>query len=184
MIAVARLLLLSGTVVGLVGCDRIFAVSGEQRMGYLRELVRARNVSRDSLPIDGCSVDRFMAGVPSWRDSLVAAERAMIVDALPCTGQTVPVQGRFVITRWHRNWSGEFVIRGSAYPWDQGYRFTDGVYVGRETSLDQQSYAGVGAARAAAADTGLSSLQRGDSIRRGGVTADSAMAPAPGKPTN
>jgi hypothetical protein len=184
MTAVARLLLLSGAVVSFAGCDRIFATSGEQRMGYLRELVRARTVSRDTLPIDGCSVDRFMAGVPAWRDSLVAGERAAIIDAPPCTGQPAPVRGRFVLTNWHRNWSGEFVIRGSAYPWDQGYRFADGIYVGRESTLDQKSYAGVGATRAVTSDSGLPSLQRGDSIRRGGVTADSAIDSMPRKPAN
>jgi hypothetical protein len=184
MIAAARLLLLSGAVVSLAGCDRIFATTGEQRMGYLRELVRARTVSRDTLPIDGCSVDRFMAGVPAWRDSLVAGERAAIIDAPPCSGQPAPVPGRFVLTDWQRNWSGEFVIRGSAYPWDQGYRFADGIYVGRESTLDQKSYAGVGATRAVRPDSGLPSLQRGDSIRRGGMTADTTVDSVRAKPAN
>ena len=172
-----RLTMLAGIVLTLASCDRSFRVTPAERVGYLRELVRARTVSRDTLPIDGCSVTRFMEGVPAWRDSLVTAERAMILDSTPCPPEIAPVRGRFVLTRWYRNWSGEYVIRGATYPWDQGYRFTDGVFVGREDVQDQKMFAGnpEPRRRPSAADSVLRMpLTRGDSIRRAGMIADSA----------
>ncbi len=177
MHAVVRLILLAGAVLGVVGCDRVFRATPTERVGYLRELVRARSVSRDTLPIDGCSVARFMEGVPAWRDSLVAAEKAMIVDSLPCTDSVDPVRGRFVLTQWYRNWSGEYVIRGEAYPWDQGYRFTDGIYVGREEVQDQRYFTGISHPRqpgGTAADAMSAQPQR-DSIHRAGTIADSVV---------
>ena len=172
-----RLTMLAGVVLTLAACDRSFRVTPAERVGYLRELVRARTVSRDTLPIDGCSVTRFMEGVPAWRDSLLTAERAMIMDSSPCPTDIAPVRGRFVLTRWYRNWSGEYVIRGATYPWDQGYRFTDGVFVGREDVQDQKMFAGnpEPRRRPSAADSAFGvPLSRGDSIRRAGMIADSA----------
>ena len=51
-------------------CDQMSKATPQERVGYLRELVRARTVARDTLPIDGCSVNRFLDDVPAWRDSL------------------------------------------------------------------------------------------------------------------
>lgn len=160
------------TALGLAGCDHAFTATPAERVGYLRELVRARTVLRDTLPIDGCSATRFMDGVPAWRDSLVASERAMIVDATPCPDTIQPVRGRFVITSWYRAWSGEYVIRGATYPWDQGYRFTDGVFVGREMNQDQAAFAGIGEPqphRAGPDSQAKATVWRGDSIRRAGT---------------
>lgn len=173
--ATACCIVVLGSVVALTGCNRVFKATPEERVGYLRELVRARTVTRETAPIDGCSVNRFMTGVPAWRDSLVPAEQAMIVsDTVPCTDDGAPMQGRFVLTHWYRNWSGEYVIRGALYPWDQGYRFTDGVYVGREKIENQEAQARFAAQRAAAsADSGDSVVLRGDSIRRAGMVSDS-----------
>lgn len=173
--ATARCIVVLGSVVALTGCNRVFKATPEERVGYLRELVRARTVTRESAPIDGCSVNRFMAGVPAWRDSLVPAEQAMIVsDTMPCTDDGAPMPGRFVLTHWYRNWSGEYVIRGALYPWDQGYRFTDGIYVGREQIENQEAQARFAAQRAAAsADSGDSVALRGDSSRRAGMVSDS-----------
>ena len=164
----ARFALIAGTSLCIAGCDRVFAVTAAEHVGYLRELVRARTVSRDTLPIDGCSVTRFMDGVPAWRDSLVAAERAMIMDSTPCPAEIEPVRGRFVLTSWYRNWSGEYVIRGATYPWDQGYRFTDGVFVGREQNEDQAMFAGNAEPRRATDTLSKNPAQR-DSIRRAGM---------------
>ncbi len=174
MHAHARRIVIAGALLSLIGCDRVFKATPAERVGYLRELVRARSVSRDTLPIDGCSITRFMEGVPAWRDSLVAAERAQIVDSLPCPQAVEPTRGRFVLTQWYRNWSGEYVIRGEAYPWDQGYRFTDGVYVGREEVQDQRYFAGISHARQKRGpETGVaSSRPQRDSIHRAGMIAD------------
>ncbi len=177
--ALARCMWFVGSVAALAGCDRAFKATPEERVGYLRELVRARTVSRETAPIDGCSVNRFMAGVPAWRDSLVPAEREMIVtDTVPCTDTVAPMPGRFVLTHWYRNWSGEYVIRGALYPWDQGYRFTDGIYVGREQIEDQEEQARFAARRAAAAaDSSDSVALSRDSIRRAGTISDSQGDP-------
>ena len=177
MHAAARLFAITGTMLGVIGCDRVFRATPAERVGYLHELVRARTVSRDTLPIDACSITRFMEGVPAWRDSLVAAEKAMIVDSLPCTDSTDPVRGRFVLTQWYRNWSGEYVIRGETYPWDQGYRFTDGIYVGREEVQDQRYFAGISHSRLRRGpDAGAMAAQpQRDSIHRAGTIADSIV---------
>jgi hypothetical protein len=177
--SIPRCLVLIGSVAALTGCDRVFKATPEERVGYLRELVRARTVAREPAPIDGCSVNRFMEGVPSWRDSLVPAERATIVtDSTPCTDSIAPRQGRFVLTHWYRNWSGEYVIRGALYPWDQGYRFTDGVYVGREDLELREEQARLAARRAAApVDSSDSMTLRGDSVRKAGTVADSVAQP-------
>lgn len=157
-------------LVSATACDRMTRATPQERVGYLRELVRARTVARDSIPIDGCSVDRFMEGLPAWRDSLIAAERNVIIDVLPCSVESAPVPGRFVLTEWHKNWSGEYVIRGTAFPWDLGYRFTDGIFVGRERLDNGAFYAG-SAAKQANRDTAATVL-RGDSIRRAGTVVD------------
>ena len=167
---VPRLILLLGSVAGLAACDRLSAPSTAERVGLLRELVRARTVAGDSVPIDACSVARFMQNAPAWRDSLVAAERTRLVESPSCTITAQSIPGRFVLTQWYRNWSGEYVIRGTVQPWDQGYRFTDGIYVGREVLPDQQPVTGI-AERRVRGDTGQSAM-RGDSIRRGGALAD------------
>ena len=169
------LMALIGVTLTVASCDRGFHVTPAERVGYLRELVRARTVSHDTLPIDGCSVTLFMEGVPAWRDSLLAAERATLVDSTPCPGAVAPIRGRFVLTRWYRNWSGEYVIRGATYPWDQGYRFTDGVFVGREEVQDQRAFAGnpEPRRRSPAADSLATMFLRGDSIHRAGTIADS-----------
>ena len=173
-LTVARVVAVAGAMLALGGCsDRVFTATPEERVGYLRELVRARTVSRDSVPIDACSIDRFMLGVPAWRDSLLAVERGMIIDVAPCPAEIRPVTGRFVLTGWYRNWSGEYVIRGATYPWDQGYRFTDGIYVGREQMKNQEYFAGIAEPRSQAAiDSSMAALQRGDSIRRAGMLGD------------
>jgi hypothetical protein len=175
--ALARCVIVLGSAATLAGCSRGFTATPEERVGFLRELVRARTVSRETAPIDACSVNRFMQGVPAWRDSLVAAELGMIAtDTLPCSDDAAPRPGRFVLTQWYRNWSGEYVIRGAEYPWDQGYRFTDGVYVGREQSADQKELARLAARRAASpADSGDSSRLRGDSTRSAGTVSDSLV---------
>ncbi len=145
----------------------------QERVGYLRELVRARTVARDTVPIDGCSVNRFMDGVPAWRDSLVPSERVTISDVTPCDPDGKPVTGRFVLTEWHKNWSGEYVIRGSIVPFDVGYRFTDGIFVGRERMENQAYYAGI-AERKARQDS--LNNPTGDSIRRAGTVAETLAA--------
>lgn len=172
MPTVSRLFLLFGSVAGLAACDRLSAPGTAERVGLLRELVRARTVTGDSVPIDACSVARFMQNVPAWRDSLVPSERAKLVESPSCTVTAAPIPGRFVLTQWYRNWSGEYVIRGTVQPWDQGYRFTDGIFVGREALPDQQPVSGI-AERRVRTDTGIKAL-RGDSIRRGGTLADTA----------
>jgi hypothetical protein len=181
MSSVTRTFCLLAIAVGLAACDHVFTVTPAERVGYLRELVRARTVSRDTLPIDGCSLSRFMDGVPAWRDSLLPAERATIIDSTPCSDDLVPIRGRFVLTSWYRNWSGEYVIRGATYPWDQGYRFTDGIFVGREQNQDQAAFAGIAEPRkldARAESIAKVQAARGDSIRRAGtiteITSDSA----------
>ncbi len=173
--AAVRVVAIVALLAGVAGCDRAFKATAEERVGYLRELVRARTVSRDTLPIDGCSINPFMDGVPAWRDSLVAAERVMIVDDATCPAEIKPLPGRFVLTGWYRNWSGEYIIRGSTYPWDQGYRFTDGVYVGREVMQDQAAYVGIAEKRARrkTTDSLSDAMQRRDSSRRGGTVVDS-----------
>ena len=144
----------------------------QERVGYLRELVRARTIARDTLPIDGCSVNRFMEGVPAWRDSLLSSERSMIVDLLSCTvdgeHDGEPVPGRFVLTSWHRNWSGEYMIRGSTMAFDLGYRFTDGVFVGLER-LDSQAFFAGNGERSGVDST---AMPLGDSTKLGGTVAD------------
>ena len=166
----ARLVLFVAALLGASACDRMSRATPQERVGYLRELVRARTVARDTIPIDGCSVERFMEGLPAWRDSLIPAEREMILDVLPCRPENTTIPGRFVLTEWHKNWSGEYVIRGSAFPWDLGYRFTDGIFVGRE-QLDNQAYYAGNAERQARRDT-AAAVVRGDSIRRAGMVAD------------
>lgn len=169
-----RLLAIALTVAVSTGCERVFVASPEERVGYLRELVRARTVSRDSVPIDGCSVDRFLDGLPTWRDSLVTSERAMIADVMPCPAEIQPIRGRFVLLRWYRNWSGEYVIRGTTYPWDLGYRFTDGVYVGREERGDREYVDGIATPQpASSTDSLVEGMLRGDSSRRAGTVVDS-----------
>ncbi len=160
------------SLAALSACNPLSRATPEERVGYLRELVRVRTIARDTLPIDGCSVNRFMEGVPAWRDSLVSSERSMIVDVLPCevAGEHdgEPVPGRFVLTAWHRNWSGEYMIRGSTMAFDLGYRFTDGVFVGRERLDSQAFFAGSGE-RSIVDST---ALPVGDSTRLGGTVAD------------
>jgi hypothetical protein len=175
----AAVLLLSAT-----GCERVFRATPADRMGYLRELVRARTISRDTLPIDACSLDRFMQGVPQWRDSLVSSERVMIAEktTAECPIEPRPIPGRFVVKSWYRNWSGEYVIRGASYtvassfPWDQGYRFTDGIYVGREDSYSPEYSSGI-SGNPRKKDS-ITSLLAGDSAstdstRSAGTVADS-----------
>jgi hypothetical protein len=178
-----RWVLLAVAAVGLCGCERVFRATPADRMGYLRELVRARTISRDTLPIDACSIDRFMQGVPAWRDSLVASERMNIAEKTTpqCATEPRPIPGRFVVKSWYRNWSGEYIIRGASYtvaasfPWDQGYRFTDGIFVGREDSWSPEYSAGIND-NPRAKDT-MSSLLAGDSsridsTRKAGTVAD------------
>ena len=159
-------------VATLSACNSLFPPSPEERVGLLRELVRARTVSRDSLPIDGCSVNRFMDGLPTWRDSLVAQERAMIVDDATCVEMQEPQAGRFVLLRWHRNWSGEYVIEGATAPWEEGYRFTDGIFVGKAPLSDGQFYAGIKAPRAPATAADSAAAPPA-ALQRAGTVADS-----------
>lgn len=168
-----RLVLLVAGCTSLGACDRMSKATPQERVGYLRELVRARTVARDTVPIDGCSVNRFMDGVPAWRDSLVPSERVTISDVTPCDPDGKPVTGRFVLTEWHKNWSGEYVIRGSIVPFDVGYRFTDGIFVGRERMENQAYYAGI-AERKARQDS--LNNPTGDSIRRAGTVAETLAA--------
>jgi hypothetical protein len=186
--AAVRIAVVAASVVGLTACDRVFTATPAERVGYLRELVRARAVARDTLPLDACSVSRFMDGMVTWRDSLLPAERATISESMPCAAAPRPADGRFVLTRWYRNWSGEYVIRGATPHLEQGYRFTDGIFVGRETMQNQEYVAGIAEQRRRAADSGLAADRAtGDSIRRAGAladtladsTRDSARAPRP-----
>ncbi len=172
-----RLSFLVLTGLGLSACDRAFSATPTERVGYLRELVRARLISGDSLPIDACSMDRFMTGVPAWRDSLLTAERRMIANTTPCPSaadSVLPMVGRFVLTSWYRNWSGEYVIRGETNAYEQGYRFADGVFIGREKLENQRFFAGIADPRAAAArrDSALADTLARDSVRRAGAIAD------------
>ena len=175
---VFRLLSLACTLTVLTACENSLKPTSQERVGYLRELVRARAVSRDTLPIDDCSLNRFMDGVPAWRDSLVDAERASITTTAACPATTAPVRGRFVLTQWYRNWSGEYVIRGTTEPWDQGYRFTDGIFVGREKLQDQQYHTGI-ADRPSAPDTSTMASLLGDSVKLGGTVADTPATALP-----
>lgn len=161
------------SVIGLAACDRVFTATAAERVGYLRELVRARTVSRDSVPLDACSVSRFMDGMVTWRDSLLPAERAHIAESpVACPSGVHSVEGRFVLTRWYRNWSGEYVIRGASASVEQGYRFTDGVFVGREQMKNSEYVAGI-APKAPAGDSSRSAARpTNDSIRRAGTLAD------------
>ncbi|HYW49300.1 MAG TPA: hypothetical protein VE861_01770 [Gemmatimonadaceae bacterium] len=172
-----RLALVLGSIASLMACDRLSQPTPQERVGYLRELVRARTVSGDTVPIDACSIGRFMVGVPAWRDSLVPAERTLISESATCADTAAPIPGRFVLTNWYRNWSGEYVIRGTVQPWDHGYRFTDGIFVGRELFTDQQPVAGI-ADRRAPADTARGAVT-GDSIRRAGSLGDTLAEPLP-----
>lgn len=158
--AVRRGVALVAAVLAAVGCDRVFTASPEERLGLLRELVRARMVASDTLRIDACSIDRFMQGVPAWRDSLVATERAQIDDVQPCPAEIAPVAGRFVLTSWYRNWTGEYVIRGSTTLFDEGYRFSDGIFVGRDT---EEQHATFGGAKTAASIIDSASALKADS---------------------
>ena len=117
-----------------------------------------------------------MTGVQTCALPISTAERATILDTTPCPTDIAPIRGRFVLTRWYRNWSGEYVIRGATYPWDQGYRFTDGVFVGREEVQDQKAFAGIAEPRRrpTGADSAALTVLRGDSIRRAGTLADSS----------
>ena len=173
-----RLAVALTSVVGLAACDRVFTASPEERVGYVRELLRARAVSRDTLPVDACSLDRFMQGIPAWRDSLVDAERALVAEApgrCPAPVEhPLPVHGRFVLTRWYRNWSGEYVIRGTTPTLEHGYRFTDGVFVGRETVRNAEFITGIADPRVAPKKDSVLNGPMGDSIRRAGSLADSA----------
>jgi hypothetical protein len=159
--AVRRGAALMLVLLGAVGCDRVFTATPEERLGLLRELVRARMVARDTLRIDACSIDRFMQGVPGWRDSLVIAERALIEDVKPCAAEVAPIPGRFVLTSWYRNWTGEYVIRGSTTLFDEGYRFSDGIFVGRDT---EEEHATFGAAKTAASVIDSASALKADSV--------------------
>lgn len=165
-----RAVLVAGLGFTLAACNAL-TPSPEEKVGLLRELVRARTVSRDTLPIDGCSLNRFMDGLSTWRDSLDASERAAIIEDATCEGDPQPVAGRFVLLRWHRAWSGEYVMEGSTAPWEFAYRFTDGVFVGRAPLNDGEFYAGIKAPPAphVAAD---SVAARGDSSRSAGSIAD------------
>ncbi|MCC7053706.1 MAG: hypothetical protein IT355_10600 [Gemmatimonadaceae bacterium] len=186
--AVARIVVLATATLGLSACDRVFTATPTERVGYLRELVRARAISRDTLPLDACSVTRFMDGMPTWRDSLLPAERAAIVEGVaPCPAPAQPVEGRFVLTRWYRNWSGEYVIRGAIAHTEQGYRFTDGIFVGREPIQNSEYVAGIAEKGRRGVDSGsVAGAAAGDSIRRAGALADTAadsLRPAAGDTT-
>ncbi len=97
----------------------------------------------------------------------------MIADVTPCAPDGEKVAGRFVLTGWHKNWSGEYVIRGMTPSVEHGYRFTDGIFVGRETMGNQESFAGI-AEKKKPIDTLLQPT--GDSVRRAGTLGDSLAA--------
>lgn len=181
--SVLRLVAVVVAALGIAACDRVFTASPAERVGYLRELLRARSVSRDTLLVDACSLNRFMEGIPAWRDSLVAAERAQVGEApgacpVPLE-QPAPIHGRFVLTRWYRNWSGEYVIRGATPTLEQGYRFTDGIFVGRETVRNAEYLRGIADPRTAQMqDSGKNKPAR-DSSRSAGSLADSGPQAAP-----
>jgi hypothetical protein len=178
MNAAVRRILAVCALVGVTACDAVFRATPADRIGYLRELVRARTVSRDTLPIDGCSVNRFMDGVPAWRDSLSAEERAVMMDAVPCPRETIPVAGRFVLTSWYRNWSGEYIIRGATTPWEQSYRFTDGIFVGREDTHSAQVFVGIPKPATLPESLRLNDTTgalTGDTVRSAGTVADTVL---------
>ena len=173
-----RLTLFATIALTLSACDRTRSAGPAERVGYLRELVRARMIAGDTTPIDACSMDRFMEGVSQWQDSLLTAERVMIAGTLPCAStndsvRTVP--GRFVVTSWYRNWSGEYVIRGATSAFDQGYRFSDGVFVGHENLGNERRYSvGIAAPRSPVAQQPDSA--RADSIIRDSIRLADARA--------
>jgi hypothetical protein len=117
--------------------------SAGDRVGLLRELIRGRAVMGDSTPIDGCSVDRFLDDLRTWRDSLLPAELARVSRDGTCDEAPRPRPGRFVITRWYQNPAGDYVIRGNAYPWDEVYRFSDGVFSRKERTEESEFSAGI-----------------------------------------
>ena len=175
--SVRRAAVAATLVLGLTACDRVFTASPAERVGYLRELIRARTLSRDSVPIDACSVDHFMDGIPAWRDSLMPGERVHVGEpsekCIVPREKVDPIQGRFVLTGWYRNWSGEYVIRGATPTIEQGYRFTDGVFVGRETVQNAEYVAGIAEPRGVPPrDTPGAASGSPDSIRRAGALAD------------
>jgi hypothetical protein len=169
MLKPLRFALVIAGLASVSACDQMSKATPQARVGYLRELVRARTVARDTLPIDGCSVNRFLDDVPAWRDSLDASELSTIVDVPPCEAEGRAVPGRFVLMEWHKNWSRDYVIRGSTVPFDQGYRFTDGIFVGQERLDNHAFYAGT-------ARSDSTAVPSGDSMRRAGLTADSSAA--------
>jgi len=178
----ARIALIGITTLALAACGRAFSAGPVERVGYLRELVRVRMISGDTVPIDGCSTDRFMEGVPAWRDSLLTAERSIIADTSPCPSaddSVRTVRGRFVLTSWYRNWSGEYVIRGATVAFDQGYRFSDGVFVGHEKIEGERYSTGIAPPAAARPDSArVDSLTR-DSARAAGPPGDTAIDTRP-----
>jgi hypothetical protein len=127
--------------------------SPEQRTALLRELIRARTIAGDSLPIDGCGAARFLADVPAWRDSLDADERARVTPAEPCEAEPVARAGRWTITRWYRNVGGSYVIRGTAPGGDDEYRFDDGVIAGHERLPEGETSLGAAEAARVRVDT-------------------------------
>lgn len=143
----------------------------EERTALVRELVRARGVEGDTLPLDGCAVDRFLADVPAWRDSLEPAERARIADDAPCATEPVRRAGRWTIVRWHRTLGGDFVIRGALESDDEEITFERGVVAGRRM-LAGESTLGAAAAAAVARDSQRAPVRTAPPV----VAADTARA--------
>jgi hypothetical protein len=177
MNALGRRVGVAALLCALGACDRVFTASPAERVGYLHELLRARMIASDSLQIDGCSVDRFMQGVPAWRDSLVSTERALVIERAPCPPEITPVKGRFVLTSWYRNWTGEYVIRGATTLFDESYRFADGIFVGRDAEQHDEAFGAVQSAQSiihsempTAADS--VTMKKVDSIRSSGAVFD------------
>ena len=138
-------------------CAVLAACAGEadptQRTALLRELIRARTIAGDSLPIDGCSAARFLADVPAWRDSLDADETPRVTADEPCTAEPVARAGRWTITRWYRNPGGTYVIRGTAPGGDDEYRFDDGVIAGHDRLPEGEALLGAAEAARVRIDT-------------------------------
>jgi len=102
----------------------------------------------------------------------------MIAEASHCGEEPVPTRGRFVLTHWYRSWSGEYIIRGATYPWEQNYRFSDGIFAGREQLGHRATSSGIAERAPGPAPTPpriitAAPWQRGDTVRQAGTVGDS-----------
>ncbi|MCU0625880.1 MAG: hypothetical protein MUF21_05245 [Gemmatimonadaceae bacterium] len=180
----------------LSACGALGEASGSDRVGLLRELIRARTERGDTLVgIDACSVERFLSDVRSWRDSLEASERTRITEsATACPAEPVRRAGRWTMVRWYRNVGGRYVIRGSGPGGDDEYTFDDGVVASYRVRGDEFTGGAASAAAMGAEPDARSALPvptsrmasqpardtaRGPLERRGGPLTDSMRSAIP-----